>query len=512
MRIDELFVGYEHAHGYFEIKRSSENGKKEGKALTVKEPLTADKWKAHLEGAGAGIGVIPLLSDDTVRWGCIDIDVNTIDHNALERQARELSLPLVIARSKSGGAHAFLFLSECAPSNVVRDKLEGWAAALGYGGCEVFPKQTSRYNEHDLGNWLNMPYYVSERTTRYAIKDGEPLSLSEFEEYATACAITNEQLADIHVHAPYQSSRDDPNGDAGSFPEGPPCLQILERKGGFPEGTRNDGMYNVAIYLKKRNPDNWANEFADYNKTMCDPPLSNSEIQTLIKSVSRKDYDYSCKKAPICNFCHRRECRTREYGVGETAEGGGKPEIGHLVKYEGDPVIWFAEVEGHRIMLTTEELLNQNLLKRKVAEALNRVITSLPQPRWDKYLDGKMSQCDVVEVPEDASPKGQFYLLVEQYCTGMAQATSKEELAHRLTPFNTGEGYVWFRSRGLLDYLNNHGFKYKSEHHVWQMLRELGAETKFVNVKGKGFNVWILPEFATAQEDAPIPDFGGEEF
>jgi hypothetical protein len=45
-----------------------------------------------------------------VRWGCIDIDSYAgFDHQKLINKIKQFKLPLVVCRSKSGGAHVFLF-------------------------------------------------------------------------------------------------------------------------------------------------------------------------------------------------------------------------------------------------------------------------------------------------------------------------------------------------------------------------------------------------------------------
>lgn len=511
MHIWELFPGYEHAHGRYEVRSTDERGKAQGKALTIREPVKQEDWDRHLDGDGPGLGVIPLRSDNTVGWACIDIDVIGINHAELEEKIKKLGLPLVVARSKSGGAHCFLFCNEYIPAGLAQRALESWAAALGHGGCEVFPKQVDRYNEQDIGNWLNMPYYHAERTLRYGFRDGKPLRLEAFVEYAVSRRVGAAEIDAVHV-APVRDKAPPVDAESKLFTDGPPCLQIIERMGGFPEGTRNDGMYNVAVYLRKRYADDWEDRIQGYNVAMCDPPLSLAEINTIVKSVGRKSYGYRCKQQPIKPHCHRRLCMAQPFGVGESAEGRGRPEIGHIVKHEGNPVIYFVDIDGQRLMMTIDDLLVQTAFKRKVAQAINRVPTTIPQARWDIYIDEKLRNCDVVEVPEDASPEGQFKLLVEQYLTGMAQATSRDELAQRFNPYDDGHGHVLFRSRGLLDYLSNHGFKYQSEHHVWQMLREMGAENEFINVKGKGFNVWKLPKPNTPEGDAPLPSFGTKEF
>ena len=51
-----------------------------------------------------------------------------------------------------------------------RDKAAEISSALGHGRCEIFPKQEQILVERgDVGNFINLPYFDSEQTLRYAI-------------------------------------------------------------------------------------------------------------------------------------------------------------------------------------------------------------------------------------------------------------------------------------------------------------------------------------------------------
>ena len=55
-----------------------------------------------------------------------------------------------------------------------RDKAAEISAALGHGRCEIFPKQEQVLVERgDVGNFINLPYFDSEQTFRYAILKSE---------------------------------------------------------------------------------------------------------------------------------------------------------------------------------------------------------------------------------------------------------------------------------------------------------------------------------------------------
>ena len=166
-RFMALFAGLDRAHGKYELNGSSKGSKVGGKASTILGPVTLELWNRHIDGK-LGLGIIPIREDGTVVWGAIDIDVyEGMDLPKLEAECESLKLPLVICRTKSGGAHLFLFCKEPLKATIVRSKLIQFASALGHVGVEVYPKQTELASKEDVGNWLNMPYFGGDMTTRF---------------------------------------------------------------------------------------------------------------------------------------------------------------------------------------------------------------------------------------------------------------------------------------------------------------------------------------------------------
>lgn len=501
-RLAALFRGYEGNYGTYVLSgKVTERGKAEGKAITRRGTLTRDHWAGHVAGTGFGVGVIPLMADDTVVFAAIDVDVYPLDLKVLERKLGRL--PLVVCRTKSGGAHLYLFLKEPLPASTVVPVMQKWAAHLGYGDCEIFPKQTSRADGNDVGNWINMPYFGN-KTERYAIKDGKALSLPEFLEHASQTA-TNLKGLVATFHA------DNDEAKVALFENGPPCLAHLAGNGGFPDGSRNEGMFNVMVYLKKRWPDAWKSYVQRYNVALCHPePVELSELSDTMKSVGRKDYQYKCRQQPIRPYCNRAECVKREFGITSTW-GGPKVEISSLTKYEGSPVIWVAEIDGHRLQMTTSELYNQSGFNQKCMDSITVCPGSMPKPAWEKFLNDLMGRADVVPPIEETTEEGQFYVLLEQFCSTRAFARTLDETIQN-KPFKD-RGKVYFRSRALLDYLDNQRFKYKSAHHVWQMLRDRHADTHPHTIKGRCVNLWEIDADSLVQAVAgKPPDFGETPF
>ena len=100
-----------------------------------------------------------------------------------------------MCRSKSGGAHVFLFTENNVTAKLMQDKLTQIKAVLGYSGSEVFPKQTELKSEDDTGNFLNLPYFNGDNTTRYAFNNlGEAVNLKSFFELYDSTKIKAEVL------------------------------------------------------------------------------------------------------------------------------------------------------------------------------------------------------------------------------------------------------------------------------------------------------------------------------
>ena len=224
----EVFTGMEQAYGTYAIGRNRKGAKQVGKAQTLREPLTKRQWELHLAG-DQGLGVIPIREDNTVLWGCIDVDDYHVDLPALARKIHDQKLPLIVCRTKSGGAHVFIFFKDPVAATDCQDALRDLASGLGFGGSEIFPKQTEVLLERgDLGNWLNMPYFGGDDTNRFAIKpDGTQAKAQEFLAAVGRVALSPSELEGVSY-----AKADD------ILPDGPPCLQAL-CAAGFPEGQRN---------------------------------------------------------------------------------------------------------------------------------------------------------------------------------------------------------------------------------------------------------------------------------
>ena len=228
------FVGSEVAHGTAMVKRMNRNGKAETDNRTVREPLNVDKIQRHLSGE-IGVGSIPIRSDSTCHWGALDIDEYNLNHQSLQDEINKLKLPLLHCRSKSGGAHLFLFLNEFLDAAVLREYLTEIKIALGFSNAEIFPKQEKILAERgDMGNPINLPYFKAKMTTRYCFnKQLEAMEVDDFLDAIDKNRITVSQLEALKF-----------SGKRKYYTDGPVCLEHLFSHGPISE-NRNQCLTQI---------------------------------------------------------------------------------------------------------------------------------------------------------------------------------------------------------------------------------------------------------------------------
>jgi len=436
MKFKNIFEGLKIAYGQYQKGDRAANGNKQGgKAFIVRKNVSDDLWEKHLQGEGPALGIIPITEDNTCRWGCIDIDEYNFDHSKLIQSIRNLNLPLIVCRSKSGGAHVFLFTTEFISASLMQSTLKKMSIALGYEGSEIFPKQTEILVERgDTGNFLNLPYHNQMKGLRYAINDnGSGCTLEEFYKLYDVYSCSKEEVEKIKIKE---------NKIEEAFPLGPPCLNKLASTG-FGEGSRNNALFNIAVYYKQANPDTWEDEIVKANIKYMDPALSNSEVQQLIKSINRKGYDkYRCKDAPINSVCQSGLCRTKRFGVGFGEEE--MPILGNLTKYTSNPPQWFLDVGESRIELKTEQLYSSPLFALACLDQANLVVPVPKAKDWKElFLKPMMQNLQQIEPLQSLDPINEITGLLQDWTTNRQSARTLDDIFNKL-PFTEGE-FTYFR-------------------------------------------------------------------
>lgn len=454
-RFAALFDGFKQRFGRYDVAGGDkvEGEKVQGKARTVDRPLTIDLYEKHLEGS-VGIGVIPLRDDDTVRFAAIDIDVYKQEDRAKRNLTHEdiaqslAATPLIVTRSKSNGIHVWLFASKPVRAENAVAYLHSIAAMLGVSGTEVFPKQTARANDQDIGNWINLPYFG--RTTRRAVVPVTENGVTSFHDLTLDTFLDAAETASLTVDDDWlitntfeHGSQRDGSSDAPSdmFLDGPPCLQSLivgwaskreaiqkkfdtgqitqdqydkQMKFTYPQltkGARDHTFLQVGLYLRRRlngdvEPDaalsqedrdkleeqlhdahrKWgvAVHGTDFIGNEAKLGIAN-DIQRLAKQAAKGKWGYKCTQEPLKGFCNRRLCTKRKFGIGVSRAD--VPEISDFTIMTSEDRQYFLTFGETRIHIAdVETLMSQTRFRNAITNQADVVWPMMPNPKYEEMI------------------------------------------------------------------------------------------------------------------------------
>ena len=234
---------------------------------------------------------------------------------------------------------------------------------------------------------------------------------------------------------------------------------------------------------------------------------------TIQEQLEKKEYFYTCKQEPIQSHCNKALCRSRQFGVGGSQSF---PTIGGLTVVLSEPPVWFVDVDGSRLELTTKQLQMQMDFQRACMEQMYQMPARMKDPDWRDMIDNLLTTATHIQVPEELTTKGQFNELLETFCTSRIRATSEEEL---LTgkPW-TVDGHTYFKLSSLQEFLKRKGFTNYSRGQITERLKELnnGQESdkqyRLKDNKGKWrtVRVWFVPEMEELEVDLKKPIFSEE--
>ena len=504
-KFKEIFTGLERAHGVFEKSNEPQNGKKvEARMKTVHEPPTVEKFELHLKGEYPAMGIVPINDEHECIFGAIDIDVYPLNHKDLQKKIQEKKFPLIMCLSKSGGAHLYLFTKKYVSAKDIQMKLSEMATAIGFPSAEVFPKQiklSQREGEQkrDTGSWINLPYHGR---NRYALKDdGSAANLEEFFElYENNCV---SDLKKIKTDFKNEIIKD-----------GPPCLQILTEDG-VSDGSRNNALFNIGVYYRKADPDNFKNLIEDYNRQYVQPPLKSDEVLVVIKQVSQSDnagapkYSYRCSQPPIESLCNKRLCKKRKFGVGGDHDRE-HPVYSDLKVYKSDPPRYFLNVDDLRIELSsTEDLMTHKKVIQASIEQLNKGIPNMAMGEWNQTYTDLLENISIDYPPEEVTKKGEFKELLEEFCLHQGEALSFDDVF--LGKSYTEEGYTYFVLKDLMDHLKRNDFKESRSWVTMRLREEYNAEDVKRYIKKVQVRLWKIKQLIIEEPELDVPNMETKE-
>jgi hypothetical protein len=241
---------------------------------------------------------------------------------------------------------------------------------------------------------------------------------------------------------------------------------------GFGEGSRNNALFNIAVYYKQSKPDSWEDEIVKANMKYMEPPLNNNEVQQLIKSVNRKGYDkYRCKDAPINAVCQASLCRTKRFGVGFGEEE--MPILGSLTKYSSNPPQWFLSVNKKRIELKSEQLYSPNLFALACLDQANLVVP-IPKPKdWKQhFLKPMMQDLQEVEPLESLDPENELTGLLQDWTTNRQSARTMDDVFNKLPYTDEKREFTYFRMEDFFNFCKRNHWE-KDKNYTGNLLKRM---------------------------------------
>jgi len=486
-----LFRGSTVAHGSFKPSGKFDgNGKALGEYRTDSGPVTDMIVMSHLDGH-EGLGVIPIFAPNLCQFGVIDIDIHDeILLSNVRKVIYRIGAPLVPFRSKSGGLHLYMFFAEPETAAHCIEVLSEIRRVFGLSSdVEIFPKQKV-IDKTVVGNWINLPYYGAERTTRYAINEyGNAMSLEEAIAFCktkrTSILRVQEFLATL------------PGAD------GPPCLQTLRVMG--TRNLRNEYLFSYARYARAKYPDDWEHEVLTANNELPEPVTTDELENTVLKSHRKKEYAYKCSQDPLKSICNRNLCMKREFGVGSNEISS--LDFEELLQYQSDPPYYEWKVNGQMMRFFSEDdLLRQDTFRRQCTRFLHIVPHRLKDSKWVGILNKAFSNIIVkdIEIGDDISPGSQFNSYLTEFLTRRAMAATRSQLLMgRVFYDSEGDCYI-FKAKDLLTFIQSvKQFRSYTSVEIRTRLIDMGGEPTryYVDRVNKALRVWRLPKSALGEQE-----------
>lgn len=450
-----LFAGLTRAKGRYvshtDPSQLVVGDKAKGKATTIQEPVTLDDYRRHLEGE-LGLGIVPIRDDGTCVFGAIDVDQYAgLDHAALVQKIEDLGLKAYVCRSKSGGAHIYIFFPEPGvKAQLVIDYLKKVRSQLGIDyrkAREIFPKQSKQAG--GIGNWINMPYF-GDSLRRCFKKDGSQYTLQEF--------------LDVVVRMDHAAvTKPDTAEDGLALAELPPCLERLAQEG-IPAGMRNEALFNFTVFAAKKTQldrPKTVKMLDLINMKVCQPPVPSTELRTTLDSVLRHEYNYRCEQSPLVDCCDKVMCAMRPFGPSASMHPNDLPQI-ERIEIRGDEAdetkYYVKLVQTPKMVVCDSRTLNDyELFRRAVQDTAHVRLPDVKKKTWDAYLTAKWETLkEVVRSAPERSKKGMVNAALEEWI--------KQNATEDASRFALGQPYVEGK-------------------HVYITLHELQARVKSANWK-----------------------------
>ena len=487
--IDEfikIFEGLDRAYGQFKRNDSRISVKVEGRPWVEHKSPQRNLWENHLRGIGVSLGIFPLTDDSTCKWGAIDIDVDGMNYEELLKKIRELKLPLIMFRSKSGRAHVYLFMKNFTSAEEVRLVMKKFASKLGLADKldRIYPMQTE-LGEKETGSWLNLPYFNHEEGSRYAYKDDfDAATIEEFFEMHKQYA--QENLDDYlleEIKVPTKKVKYTSLEELLL-----PCQKNASKANNNKIPTdigRNDFLLHSFTWAKRAEIHTKKIEeykhldakglLKHYNKDYLKEPLPEAELEKTIFKSEDKEYKYLCTRPNIKKYCDPSACTKHLCGITPDQALdliGAEEALGQITQYCSNPPIFYESVLVKTIHYDAEDdkSAHQRIrIEMKGSDFLykDKYITTLADAGYfphDSILNmkpiafrtmniGRLKRRNYEKAEEESTPEYEFKTLIQDFLNKCTVSVVKSHLLDGACYYNQKTKEMDIRIHKLMEYL-----------------------------------------------------------
>lgn len=472
----------------------------------VQGPATDVHWKDHLEGK-VSLGLVPIDDYSYVKFMAIDVDLDIMSELNLTlvsiyAQVEANNLPFIVCRSKSGACHLFVFFTEQAPVAPVRKAMMGMADFLGLNigkrPAEYFP-HTSKLDITSNGKYINLPYFNSEDTNRFAITaSGSSLSLNEFIHLAESKMVSKESFC--KWKAPLSST----DNLRDVVVNGPPCLQTIYDQG-LQDGTKNDILLQFGILFKKYNKNTYMENVSLINQTRTDKPHDGSDLETTLKQLKKKDFHYNCSHPCMAPICAKSLCMSRKYGIKAAVDF---PEIKEIIQWGANDEyfeIVLAKTESReevKFKIEAERIFSFDSMQTAVLQAIHIV---LPVPKkfdWMEFITTLATKIRRVEVSKEFSIEHAIRTLILERATSRTVGNKLEDLMVKRPVLV--DGYIIIRHRDFMEEMARRGLNKNPDYSTnieLSVIQEMGGEFTAIMLGSEATPILKIPNPKINQEE-----------
>lgn len=501
-RLHELFSGAEGRHGTYDKHRCRRYGDKlEMKdengngARELKSAPTPELWQQHLDGERP-LGVSPLREDGMCRWGVVDSDDYSLTPLSVMEAAQRADLPVVVCRSKSGGAHVFLFADDWVPQATMHAALMACRDTLGVKKGEIFPTAATP------GNWLNMPYFGGDETDRYAVKAGGlEMSVAEFLVAAEAKKVSAEVLARLSTLPANRRRSSATDQQAGAERAHRDLERFVAEMSAAPKGIRGKLLYGRAKDLGKMVGARWIDRADVSGKLLTAGMACGLDMKEASEHI-RNGIEHGMKETPD-----------------DEPDADRYPKIESIVVLVGgEEEMWRLSLAGlGDITLPVREVMHYYTFNTRCAARLRTSFRQLKNDAWSDRINEALRHATEEQVPRDETPEWVFFEEMCDFCMDRQRSECLDDI-HLGKPIHAeDEDRVYFTVSDLQTHLAKGStiLRSASLRRIGALLNGLGAEnvdtgktTKRVRGKLKELR-WVRLSLLDKTEALELPPLPG---